>query len=126
MRLSFIALVLALMPAPQVSNVLKPDPDKVCASCAAWNKAREPFRIFGNTYYVGPEGLSSLLVTSDSGHVLLDGGLPQSAALIDRNIRAQRCLCRQLDVGVGRWIPLHRWQRQAGRYGDIPADDRKG
>jgi metallo-beta-lactamase class B len=67
---------------------LRPDPAKVCASCEAWNGARVPFRIFGNTYYVGVAGLSSVLVTSDAGHVLLDGALPQSAAIIDRNIRA--------------------------------------
>jgi metallo-beta-lactamase class B len=44
--------------------------------------------VFGNTYSVGTEGLSSLLVTSPAGHILLDGALPQSAPLIDRNIRA--------------------------------------
>ena len=88
MRLSFFVFAIAVVSTPQVSSVLQPDPDKVCASCAEWNKAREPFRIFGNTFYVGPEGLSSLLVTSDSGHILLDGGLPQSAAVINRNIRA--------------------------------------
>ena len=70
------------------STILKPDPDKVCERCAEWNKARQPFRIFGNTYYVGPDGLSSLLITSDAGHILLDGGLQQSAAVIDANIRA--------------------------------------
>jgi metallo-beta-lactamase class B len=87
MRARFLAPVLFLLTTAQGVPVLKPDPDKVCASCAGWNKAREPFRIFGNTYYVGPDGLSALLVTSDAGHILLDGGLPQSAAVIDRNIR---------------------------------------
>jgi len=43
--------------------------------------------MFGNTYYVGTAGLSAVLVTSDGGHVLLDGGLPQSAEEIDRHIR---------------------------------------
>ena len=47
-----------------------------------------PFRVFGNTYYVGVAGLSAVLVTSEAGSILLDGGLPQSAALIDENIRA--------------------------------------
>ncbi len=80
-------LLLALLTAPQTARVLAPDADKECASCAGWNRPLEPFRIFGNTYYVGTAGLSALLVTSDAGHVLLDGGLPQSAAVIDRNIR---------------------------------------
>ena len=49
---------------------------------------RAPFRVFGNTYYVGVAGLSAVLVTSNAGTILLDGGLPQSAPLIERNIRA--------------------------------------
>jgi metallo-beta-lactamase class B len=64
------------------------DPAIKCGDCdGAWNAPREPFRVFGNTYYVGTEGLSSVLVTSDAGLVLLDGALPQSAPLIDANIR---------------------------------------
>ncbi len=43
--------------------------------------------MFGNTYYVGSDGLSALLITGDAGHILLDGGLSQTAALIDANIR---------------------------------------
>jgi metallo-beta-lactamase class B len=52
-----------------------------------WNTPHEPLRIFGNTYYVGTAGLSAILITSDAGHILIDGGLPQSAALIAGNIR---------------------------------------
>jgi len=58
-----------------------------CPSCAEWNAPQKPFRIYGNTYYVGPHGLSSILITSSAGHVLIDGGLPQSASLIAANIR---------------------------------------
>ena len=53
-----------------------------------WNAPQEPFRIFGNTYYVGTAGLSAILITSDRGHILIDGALPQSAPLIEANIRA--------------------------------------
>ena len=66
---------------------MRTDSPKVCDSCADWNVARQPFRIFGNSYYVGVAGLSAVLVTSDTGLILLDGGLPQSAPLIDANIR---------------------------------------
>jgi metallo-beta-lactamase class B len=65
----------------------KADPPNPCGDCATWNKPREPFQVYGNTYYVGTDGLSALLVTGDAGHVLLDAGLPQSAPLIDANIR---------------------------------------
>ena len=59
-----------------------------CSSCAEWNKPVAPFNIHGNAFYVGTEGLSSILVTSPQGHVLLDGALPQSAPLIRKNIEA--------------------------------------
>ena len=57
-----------------------------CAACEEWNLPQEPFRIHGRTYYVGTRGLSSILIASDEGHVLIDGGLPQSAPLIAANI----------------------------------------
>ena len=58
-----------------------------CSRCDSWNKEQTPFRIFGNTYYVGTHGLSSVLITSEFGHVLIDGALPQSAPLIARHVQ---------------------------------------
>ena len=57
-----------------------------CESCASWNRDQAPFQIFGNTYFVGVRGLSSVLVTSPDGHILIDGALPQSAPLIARHV----------------------------------------
>jgi len=59
-----------------------------CSSCAEWNTPQTPFRIFGNSYYVGTHALSSVLITSPSGHVLIDGDLPESAAQIAANIKS--------------------------------------
>jgi metallo-beta-lactamase class B len=73
-------IVVALLPAQEVHAP--------CASCATWNMPQQPFRIYGNTYYVGTHGLSSVLITSDAGHVLIDGALPESAPLIVANIRS--------------------------------------
>jgi metallo-beta-lactamase class B len=78
-----VRIVLVLLLALQ----LVPDPPHKCDDCADWNKPREPFKLFGNSFYVGTDGLSAVLVTGDAGHVLLDGGLSQSAPLIDANIR---------------------------------------
>ena len=78
-----VALLFAVLQTPP----FKADPPHQCGDCPAWNKAREPFRVYGNTYYVGTDGLTALLVTGDAGHVLLDAGLAQSAPLIDANIR---------------------------------------
>ena len=66
---------------------LEPDAPIVCDQCDRWNQPQDPFRVHGNTWYVGTSGLSSLLIESDDGLILIDGGLPQSAALIDANIR---------------------------------------
>jgi metallo-beta-lactamase class B len=59
-----------------------------CSQCAEWNQPQKPFRIFGNSYYVGPHGLSSVLISSKAGHVLIDGGLPESAKQIAANMQS--------------------------------------
>jgi metallo-beta-lactamase class B len=59
-----------------------------CSQCAVWNRPQKPFRIYGNTYYVGPHGLSSILITSPAGHIVIDGALPESAPQIVSNIQA--------------------------------------
>lgn len=83
--------VVLLLPAQgiaqDVDSLTAPYPADRCAACAGWNVPRAPFRIFGNTYYVGTEGLSAVLVTSPDGHVLIDGGLPASAPHILANVR---------------------------------------
>lgn len=63
-------------------------PASSCADCPVWNKPQRPFRIYGNSYYVGPHGLSSILLTSKAGHVLIDGALPESVPQIVANIRS--------------------------------------
>ena len=77
-----VGIASAQEPAP-----FQADPPKACDACDEWNAPQEPFRVFGNTYYVGTAGLSAVLVTSAAGHVLLDGALPQSAPRIDASIR---------------------------------------
>ena len=71
--------------APHYSSPQSAPP---CSGCAEWNQPQAPFRIYGNTYYVGPHGLSSILITSDSGHVLIDGALPESVQQIVANVRS--------------------------------------
>src|SRR5205809_3639240 len=59
-----------------------------CLSCAICNAPQDTFKVYGNTYYVGTHGLSSILITSKSGNVLIDGGLPESASQIVAHIRS--------------------------------------
>ncbi|MHB1329529.1 MAG: subclass B3 metallo-beta-lactamase [Gemmatimonadales bacterium] len=75
-------------PAPRPSPLSEAYSAEQCPSCAEWNQSTSPFQIFGNTYYVGTKGLASVLITSPDGHILLDGGLPNSAPLIEESIRA--------------------------------------
>jgi metallo-beta-lactamase class B len=52
-----------------------------------WTKPQKPYRVVGNIYYVGSEGLSAWLITSSEGHVLLDSGASaEGGKLIERNI----------------------------------------
>jgi metallo-beta-lactamase class B len=63
-------------------------PASSCADCPVWNRPQQPFRIYGNTYYVGPHGLTSILLTSRAGHILIDGALPESVPQVIANIRS--------------------------------------
>ncbi len=51
-----------------------------------WNAPTEPFRIIGNIHYVGTAGLSSFLITSPQGHILIDTGLAEANPQIKANI----------------------------------------
>ncbi len=53
---------------------------------ASWTRPVKPFRIVGNVYYVGTEGVAAYLITSGHRAILLDGTLDQNAPLIERNI----------------------------------------
>lgn len=89
LKLAVLALVVA---APAVAA------DIDCKPCGPWNRDQAPFRIFGNTYFVGTHGLSAVLITSPDGHVLIDGALPQSAPLIADHI--QKLGFKMTDVRV--------------------------
>ncbi|NKB90494.1 MAG: subclass B3 metallo-beta-lactamase [Acidobacteria bacterium] len=47
----------------------------------------EPFQIADNLYYVGHTGVTMFLLTGPEGHVLIDGGYPESAPLVIESIR---------------------------------------
>lgn len=47
----------------------------------------EPFQIFGNVYFVGTKAVSSHLIDTGDGLILLDTGYPQALYLVLENIR---------------------------------------
>jgi metallo-beta-lactamase class B len=52
----------------------------------AWNQPVTPVRIVGNVYYVGAAEVTSFLITTPGGHILLDGGFAETAPQIEQNI----------------------------------------
>jgi len=52
----------------------------------AWAEPREPFHVVGDIYSVGSAEVTSFLITSPKGHVLIDGGFAETAPQIVRNI----------------------------------------
>lgn len=74
-----LCLLATLVAAPLVAQQL--------SQRERWNLPQQPFRVFGNTWWVGTRGVGVVLITSPEGHVLIDAGLPESAAQIVSNIR---------------------------------------
>ncbi len=62
--------------------------DSSCVNDPSWTAPQGPVRIHGNTWHVGPRGLGVILVTAPTGHVLIDGGVPGAAPLIEASIRS--------------------------------------
>ena len=59
-----------------------------CGDSTDWDRPAPPVRIHANTYLVGTCGISSILITGDEGHVLIDGGTEAGAEVIAANIRS--------------------------------------
>lgn len=46
----------------------------------------EPFRIAGNLYYVGASDISSYLITSPGGHIVIDAGYESTVPIVEAGI----------------------------------------
>lgn len=89
-RLVFLAALPLLAGAKAPSPAPPATPDGWVAACEDWDdwdKPGPPFRIHGNSFYVGTCGIAAILVTSPAGHVLIDSGTEKGAAVIAANIR---------------------------------------
>jgi metallo-beta-lactamase class B len=81
---SFTSLFsIALLLLSAVVTIAQPDD----AARQAWNRPYKPFRIIGNIYYVGAEGVASYLITTPQGHILMDGALAETVPLIQANVK---------------------------------------
>ena len=52
----------------------------------AWNRPVKPFRVVGNIYYVGVEGVASYLISTPRGHILMDSGFPETVPRIQDSL----------------------------------------
>ncbi len=108
------ALVLALALGLASTSVVARADDN-----ANWTRPIKPYRVVGNIYYVGSEGLSAWLITTSEGHVLLDGGpSAEGGKLIERNIQALGF--KLSDVKV--LINTHAHYDHAGGLAQLKAD----
>lgn len=82
--------VLAMTAAAHASSRPLPPPTTewtaACTDSDEWDKPGPPFRIHGNSYYVGTCAIAAILITGDKGHVLIDGGTEKGAEIIAANI----------------------------------------
>ncbi len=78
-----IAMTLSLMLLVFLPAAAGPQSD---ATSRSWNQPVKPYRIIGNIWYVGASGVTSFLITTSKGHILLDSGLPETAPQIKRNM----------------------------------------
>jgi metallo-beta-lactamase class B len=79
-----IALI-ALLPFGGVAQA-QTVKDLLAALLVKWNTPTEPFKMIGNVYYVGTDGLASYLITSPQGHILVDTVMPESTSQIKASI----------------------------------------
>lgn len=73
-----LSITLALMALPGMAMAHNPE----------WDAPSEPFRIAGNVYSVGTEGIGVYLITSPTGHILLDGATEKGALVVEANIKS--------------------------------------
>jgi metallo-beta-lactamase class B len=52
-----------------------------------WNDYEAPFRLAGPIYFVGTTNLAAFLIHTPQGHILIDGGMPSTAPVIEKSIR---------------------------------------
>ena len=66
-----------------VLNSCSAQPDE---ASRVMNQPVKPYRVIGNIYYVGASEVSSFLITTPNGHILLDSGFLETVPQIKQNV----------------------------------------
>ena len=56
-------------------------------SLQSMNRPFEPLSVIGNIHYVGASEVSSFLITTPAGHILIDSGFGTTVPMIRENLR---------------------------------------
>lgn len=82
-------LAVALLIASGSSFAAEPvlPPSRAYQTPDSWRQPVVPFRLAQRSWYIGTDGLSAVLVKTDAGAVLIDGGLPQAADMLLTRMR---------------------------------------
>jgi metallo-beta-lactamase class B len=85
------ALNFGLLPLPVADAAVdaaknKAENEAMRKEWESWNAPLKPFRIIANIYYVGPVGISSFLITTPAGHILLDTGFEMTVPRIRHSL----------------------------------------
>jgi metallo-beta-lactamase class B len=93
MRTPRLALLLAagLLPAARAAEAAPALPAAPTAAWVnqlfnSWKAPVPPHHLGGNLYYVGASGVSSYLIATPEGHILLDTGFAETVPLIQRSV----------------------------------------
>jgi metallo-beta-lactamase class B len=78
------ALLPALLLAAQQAQAADPFAQ---SRAGAWKTPMKPFHVIQDIYYVGTTDISAWLIFTLQGFILIDGGLPETAAPIEANIK---------------------------------------
>ncbi len=81
-RLSKILLSFLLASAVRIPLHAQADP-----ASRSRNQPVEPYHIVGNVYYVGASDVTSYLITTPEGDILLDGGYVETVPMIEASIK---------------------------------------
>jgi metallo-beta-lactamase class B len=73
---------------PLIDRMARPFIDaQIERSLKSMNRPFEPFEVIGNIHYVGASDVSSFLITTRDGHILIDSGFEATVPMIRESVR---------------------------------------
>ncbi len=85
-RMAWPLVAVAALGVPVAATTAAPT-HELSAEERQWNAPMEPFRIAGNVYYVGASEVTSYLVATPAGHLLIDSGFAATVPQVLANVR---------------------------------------